>query len=161
MNRRLRMSLALLGIVALGALGACSDDDGDVAAPEGPHLTVTDTDAGEILVDHEGRTVYLFTEDSPGQSACVDEDCLSAWPILEGEFEAGEGVDADLLGTIERDDGMTQATYGDWPLYYFASDEGPGDIQGQGVNDVWFVLDPAGNAIEGDVAVEEDGNSGY
>jgi predicted lipoprotein with Yx(FWY)xxD motif len=32
-------------------------------------------------------------------------------------------------------------------LYYFANDAGPGDVNGQGVNDVWYVLDPAGNGI--------------
>ncbi len=53
-----------------------------------------------------------------------------------------------LLGTLVRSDGSVQVTYGGWPLYFFAGDEAPGDINGQGVNDVWFVVAPDGTMIE-------------
>jgi predicted lipoprotein with Yx(FWY)xxD motif len=56
-------------------------------------------------------------------------------------------VDASLLGTVERPDGSIQATYNGWPLYYFAGDPGAGDVNGQGVNDIWWVVSPAGEAI--------------
>jgi predicted lipoprotein with Yx(FWY)xxD motif len=85
--------------------------------------------------------------DDKGPSTCVDE-CLANWPAVEAPVEAGEGVDEALLGTAERpDDGSDQATYNDWPLYYFASDAEPGDINGQGNNDVWFVIGADGRAI--------------
>lgn len=38
---------------------------------------------------------------------------------------------------MERDDGSMQVIGAGWPLYHFASDEEPGDVNGQGVNDVW------------------------
>jgi hypothetical protein len=38
-------------------------------------------------------------------------------------------------------------TYDGWPLYYFAQDAAPGDVNGQGLNDKWYVVDPAGAAI--------------
>ena len=46
--------------------------------------------------------------------------CAVNWPplIVEGKPTAGEGVNADLLGTVERTDGTMQATYNGWPLYY-------------------------------------------
>ncbi len=101
---------------------------------------------GDILTDGDGNTLYLFIPDNQGPSVCND-GCAVAWPPLEGEATAGDGVDAALLGTTERDDGTTQATYNGWPLYYYADDSAPGDTNGQAVNDVWWVLSPAGNAI--------------
>ena len=74
-------------------------------------------------------------------------DCAAAWPPVVGEATAGPGIDATLLGTASRDDGTTQATYNSWPLYYFAGDAAPGDINGQGLNDVWFVITPTGDAV--------------
>ena len=108
-------------------------------------VTTAETDLGTILVDGEGLTLYLFTNDSPGMSVCEGE-CLVAWPPL-GEATAGEGVDAALLGTITRSDGSTQASYGDWPLYYYAEDVAAGDTTGQGVGGVWWVIGPDGEAI--------------
>src|SRR5687768_11180256 len=108
-------------------------------------------DFGSILVDGEGMSLYLFTNDTQnaGASTCAD-DCLAAWPALlsDGDPVAGEGVDAALLGTITRDDGTTQVTYNGWPLYYFHEDAAAGDTNGQGVGGVWFLVSPAGEAIE-------------
>jgi predicted lipoprotein with Yx(FWY)xxD motif len=64
-----------------------------------------------------------------------------------GAPAAGEGATAGLLGTITRQDGSTQVTYGGKPLYYFANDEKPGDTKGQNVGGNWFVLSAAGEAI--------------
>ena len=119
----------------------------DGAAAGEASVMTAETDLGTILVDGEGMTLYMFTNDTQdsGESVC-EGDCLVAWPPL-GEATAGEGVDEALLGTIERSDGSTQASYNGWPLYYWAQDTAPGDVTGQGVNDVWYVLDPAGEPI--------------
>ena len=61
--------------------------------------------------------------------------------------EVGEGLDESLVGTITRDDGTVQGTYNGWPLYYFSGDSAPGDVNGQGLNDVWWVIDASGTAI--------------
>ena len=126
---------------------ATTDTSTSTDADTGMTVSMADSDLGQILVDGEGMTLYLFTNDSPGTSVC-EGDCLVAWPALEGEVGAGDGVDADLLGTIERSDGTTQAAYGDWPLYYWAQDSAPGDVTGQGVNDVWYVIGADGTAIQ-------------
>lgn len=123
----------------------------------GPVVSVTDTSLGPILVDSEGMTLYLFTQDSPDTSVCFDE-CLAAWPILEGEPTAGEGADESLLGSFTREDGTVHATYAGWPLYYFTQDQAPGDLTGQAVNDVWWVVDADGAAVTG--APEESGDDG-
>jgi predicted lipoprotein with Yx(FWY)xxD motif len=92
--------------------------------------------AGTILVDGAtGLTLYIFTEDvrDSGESACTG-GCLAAWPALT--VEAGEtptggpGVTGEL-GTITRaDNGELQVTYDGLPLYFFASDTAPGDLNG-------------------------------
>lgn len=99
---------------------------------------------GNILVDGEGLTLYLFTQDSDGESSCYDQ-CAENWPPLtvEGDPTAGEDVTAEL-GTTERDDGSMQVTAAGNPLYYFVNDSEPGDANGQGVGDVWYVLTPDG-----------------
>ena len=106
---------------------------------------------GQALVDAEGRSLYLFTNDTQnsGTSSCTGE-CLVNWPPLftDGEPVAGEGVDAAMLGTITLPDGTSQVTYNGWPLYYFHEDTAAGDTNGQGVGGVWFLVTPAGEMIE-------------
>ena len=72
--------------------------------------------------------------------------------LTVGAPEAGSGVTGELLGTTERQDGSTQVTYDDRPLYYFAFDERPGDATGQNSGGVWFVLSPAGDAVTSEAA---------
>jgi predicted lipoprotein with Yx(FWY)xxD motif/plastocyanin len=104
---------------------------------------------GSFLADDQGRTLYLFTKDTPNTSNCYDQ-CEAAWPPLftNGAPAAGDGVDGALLGTTTRKDGSIQVTYNGWPLYYFAKDQKPGDVTGQNVNDVWFVVSAKGDKIE-------------
>jgi len=109
-------------------------------------VTVGDSSLGSILVDGDGNTLYLFTPDEQGESVCYDQ-CEANWPPLVDETGAGDGIDGSLLGTAPRTDGTEQVTYNGWPLYYFANDNAPGDTNGQGLNDVWYVLTPAGEGI--------------
>ncbi len=104
---------------------------------------------GTFLTDAKGMTLYIFLKDEPGKSNCYDA-CAQNWPPLltEGAPVAGEGVDASLLGTTERTDGSMQVTYNGYPLYYWVNDAAPGDTNGQGVKDVWFVISPAGEIIK-------------
>jgi predicted lipoprotein with Yx(FWY)xxD motif len=141
-----------------------ADDDQD-AAPDGIDLAIADSPLGAHLVDGDGLTLYLFDNDEPGVSNCTD-DCLASWPPLTvtSEPTPGDGVDGGLVGTIEReDDGSTQVTYDGMPLYYWAGDAAPGDVNGQGVNDVWWVVAPDGSAITEalDDAMEDDGGGQY
>lgn len=153
----------LTGLVAVAALllAGCGGTDeaadpggeaGTGTAAEGGAATVevatADSDLGTILVDGEGMSLYLFDQDSDGTSTCYD-DCAATWPPLLGEAEASGEVDASLLGTTTRDDGEVQVTYDGWPLYYFAADAEAGDVSGQAVGDVWWVVAPDGSAIRG------------
>lgn len=118
------------------------------APAEDATVTVVDSDHGEILADAEGNVLYGFTPDTAGDSTCYDA-CEEAWPplIADGDPVAGEGVDA-TLSTTTRTGGEIQVKAGEWPLYYFAGDQNPGDTNGQGLQGVWFVVSPSGELIE-------------
>jgi predicted lipoprotein with Yx(FWY)xxD motif len=127
---------------------------GTTAAP-GAEATVVvaDSDLGQILTAANGMTVYLFMPDAQGAPTCTDA-CADAWPPLivddASQLTGGDGVDAALLGTVEHPTAGLQVTYNAWPLYFYAGDTTPGDTNGQGQNDVWYVLDPTGNPIDND-----------
>jgi predicted lipoprotein with Yx(FWY)xxD motif len=61
---------------------------------------------------------------------------------------AGDGVDESLLSTITRDDGTTQVTYNGWPLYTFSGDTAPGDTNGAGEEDTWFLISSTGDPLQ-------------
>ena len=56
-------------------------------------------------------------------------------------------MDSSLLGTLTRPDGKTQVSYKGMPLYYWAQDSAPGQTNGQGVQNVWWVVSPQGAPI--------------
>lgn len=131
--------------------------DGQVVTPSfsilgsdaGASLNVAEDDQlGAFLVDEAGLSLYVFLNDEPGTSNCYDA-CAATWPplIVDGEPVAGDDVDSALLGTTLRDDGSAQVTYNGWPLYYFAGDAAPGDLAGQNINQIWFVMAPDGEYV--------------
>ena len=114
-------------------------------------LTTADSSLGEIVVDGEGMTVYMFDNDTQGADASVCEgECATNWPAVTTDSDTLEvdGVTGEV-GTIEGVDGSTQVTLNGWPLYYFVGDEAAGDTNGQGVNQVWWVLTPDGERLAG------------
>jgi predicted lipoprotein with Yx(FWY)xxD motif len=109
---------------------------------------------GSYLADAEGRALYLFTADQPGQSSCSDA-CAHAWPPYlapQGAPTAGSpDVQASLLGTLSRPDGTTQVVYNGHALYYFQKDTGPGQTTGQDVHAFggeWYLVTPQGEKLE-------------
>ena len=89
----------------------------------------------------------MFTEDVGGKVSCYDT-CQKYWPPLVGSATAGSGVDASLIGTTTRKDGLMQVTYKGLPVYYFLKDKKPGDVFGQLVQGTWYVLSPKGEIIK-------------
>jgi predicted lipoprotein with Yx(FWY)xxD motif len=111
-------------------------------------VKLADNPLGKVLVDSEGRTLYLFTKDTSTASNCTAA-CASTWPplITTGAPALGAGLDAALFGTIVRTDGTNQVTFNGHPVYYYAKDAKPGDTTGQKVCSVWYAIDAHGNAI--------------
>lgn len=104
---------------------------------------------GKVLADAQGFTLYMFTKDTKDTSVCYDK-CEVAWPPLlqVGAPTAGAGIDASKLGTTARKDGSTQVTYNGMPLYYYDKDKAAGDVTGQGVGKVWYVVAPDGTTVQ-------------
>lgn len=120
------------------------------SGPAGPAtIKVATTSLGKVLSDDQGRVLYMFDADKDGDSTCYDQ-CAAAWPPLltAGAPKAGDGTDDGLLGTTNRTDGTTQVTYNKLPLYYFTPDKAPGDVKGQGVKTVWWVVSADGKVIK-------------
>lgn len=119
-------------------------DDEESPGPDAANVSLTNNATyGNILVDAEGKTLYVFTKDVNGTSKCTSSTCLANWPVFyEEEIIADEGLNESDFGTITRDDGAMQTTYKGWPLYYYASDDAAGETNGEAVNNVWFVAKP-------------------
>jgi predicted lipoprotein with Yx(FWY)xxD motif len=121
-------------------------------AAAGTEIKLADSSLGQIVVDGEGKTLYMFDPDAAGTPTCYD-DCATAWPPLLADdaaaVTAGTGLDASKITVVDRTDGGKQVKYGTWPLYYFANDAAAGDTNGQGRNDVWWVVGADGEPIKG------------
>lgn len=141
-----------------GAYGApspassASSASGEAPGSGAASVALASSKLGKILVDGEGRTLYLFQADTGTASTC-NGACASAWPPLTtaGQPIAGPGVSASKLGTTKRSDGTTGVTYNGHPLYTYVGDRAPGQTTGQGSEGFgaeWYVLSAAGNQIE-------------
>lgn len=150
------------------ALAGCGGATGSTASPtttSGRSATVgvNEGNLGRILVDSQGRTLYLFQKDVGTKSACYGA-CASAWPPLRisGKPTVGGGANASMMGVTARSDGKQQVTYNGHPLYLFQGDQNPGDTNGQGVTEFgakWFALSPAGNLVS--AISSAGGGNGY
>jgi predicted lipoprotein with Yx(FWY)xxD motif len=135
-------------LVALGLLMAvnfsCSDDDDDpTPTPVTNDVQLKDNATlGKILTDKDGKTLYFFSKDATGASACSGQ-CVTNWPIYAVADLATMKVDAGLdkadFANITRADGKPQTTYKGWPLYYFKDDLAAGDVKGEGAGTIWYV----------------------
>jgi predicted lipoprotein with Yx(FWY)xxD motif len=152
-------ALVALSLAAGMALSVAALAPVSVAAQDATVATST-TDLGTFLVDKDGKTLYYFSNDTaPGVSACTG-DCLTNWPPLtvpEGtEPVAGADV-TGVLGAVPMGDGNSWVTYDGRPLYYFANDAAPGDTNGQGIGDVWYVALEDGSIAAGGAPEGEPG----
>jgi predicted lipoprotein with Yx(FWY)xxD motif len=161
-----RRALAFLPAVAL-FLVACGNGDSatpGTTASTGPTTTLASRTAttavpaptvstqthsrfGNVLVDAEGRTLYTFDRDQGDTSACQDA-CAQTWPPLllpsPAHAPSAAGVPTASMGAITRPDGGRQVTYNGKPLYRYAADARPGDVNGDGVGGVWHVATAGG-----------------
>jgi len=154
------LGLAAVPLAALAVAGCGgSSNSSHSSTPSVPKLAsgraatigVSGTSVGNILVNSQGRTVYLFKKDTSTTSTCTGA-CAASWPPVRatGKPTAAGGANASMLGTTKRTDGKPQVTYHGHPLYLFSGDQNPGDVNGQGVNAfgaVWWTVSPAGNQV--------------
>jgi predicted lipoprotein with Yx(FWY)xxD motif len=144
-------------IIAAALLSACGGSDEDketkrrstpaTTAATGPATVKTaQTGIGTVLVDADGKTLYLYASDQ-GTTSAVPANILAAWPPLTvtGTPVAGEGVDKAKLATAQQPDGQTYVTYNGHPLYRFSGDGSAGQTTGHKLGNVWYAVTPAGD----------------
>jgi predicted lipoprotein with Yx(FWY)xxD motif len=149
----LRTTVSLASLAALLGAGAAAaaasprahERAGAATVRVGTVVKLRATSFGKVLVDARGRTLYLYTPDSKGTSACYGA-CAAAWPpLLTTARPRGlGGARSSLLGVTRRKDGRRQVTYAGHPLYRFASDAKAGETNGEGLQGVWWVVSAAG-----------------
>ena len=172
LKRRTKLLAGGAGLLLI-ALAVAGCGGGSSAGSTGPPKTasgkpatvgVTSANLGKILVDSQGRTLYLFTKDKGTTSACSGA-CAVNWPPLaaSGKATIGNGAKASLVSTTMRSDGKTQLTYNGHPLYLFKEDTKAGQTNGQGLNafgGLWYAVSPAGSQVTA-TAPSSGGGSGY
>lgn len=114
-------------------------------------VSLSSTPLGQVLVNAQGFTLYLFQADTAAKSACSGA-CAAVWPPADatGPPVAGSGLTASLLTTLTRADGTKQLEYNGHPLYTYAGDSAAGQTTGEGNTSFgagWFAVDAAGNKV--------------
>jgi predicted lipoprotein with Yx(FWY)xxD motif len=166
-------SWLLAGALALGTaatVAACGSSSSSTAAsspsssePGGASSAASATigaksvpGVGTVLVNGQGRTLYMLTSEKGGKITCTQANgCTQAWPetlLTNGATAAkvGSGVQSSLLGTVKDASGNLEVTYNHWRLYTFSGDSGPGVAKGQGLTSfggTWYVLNGSGNPV--------------
>jgi len=144
-----RRGLALVAAVLAALVGVAAAAAAIHLGSGAVSVKLRKTGLGSVLVDARGRTLYMYTHDKRGTSACYG-GCASAWPPLLSKTKtptAAAGLRKTLLGTTKRKDGKLQITYARHPLYTFAFDKKAGQVTGQGYGSSWYVVAASGKVI--------------
>lgn len=97
------------------------------------------TEGGEVIAGSDSyKTLYVYANDSTGESNCYDE-CAEKWPPHLAQYWDEPRAP---FSTIERKDGSKQWAKDGMPLYFSTLDEKKGDTNGDGVNGLWTVARP-------------------
>lgn len=115
-----------------------------VVKPDETVMIAERSSLGFFLVDKMGNTLYYFAKDTPGASSCTGA-CTDKWPPFDpGVISAPSALNPVDFRTITRADGTRQTTFVGRPLYYFSNDAKPGDTNGEGFNNLWYVANITG-----------------
>lgn len=101
---------------------------------------------GNYLTNSTGWALYLYTPDNDSSNSVCYSTCAKYWPPLYASnvsnltLQSGYGLNASQFTTTLRTDGTKQLVYKGWPLYYYAGDKAAGVVNGQGFDNIWYVL---------------------
>lgn len=116
---------------------AVFDPGAGMTLPDGIAVREIADAGGTGLVDASVLTLYTFDgAATQGKIFCKTGDCSRLWLPLEAPEIANP---AGFFSVIARDDGITQWAFQGRPLYKFAGDRKPGDVNGSGVDDRFHV----------------------
>jgi predicted lipoprotein with Yx(FWY)xxD motif len=162
-ERRRRAWVAVPFAVGIGALtaacgpsyagtsAATSNSSTSASAGTGALVATAPTGIGTVVVDHTGRTVYEFANDTGTTSTCTGE-CASDWPpvIAPATLPATVPGVSGALGSTERSDGSRQLTVAGHPVYTYEGDSAPGQTHGNGITlngGLWTAVSADGSPL--------------
>lgn len=105
-------------------------------APDTTSFMMMPTRAGRVLSTPAGMTLYTYDKDNLGQSQCYGE-CAEYWPPF---LASATSVPSGDLTLVYRTDGRKQWANNGMPLYTFAQDKNPGDVEGNNYHNNWHVV---------------------
>lgn len=172
-------ALAAAAVLALAACGKKTGSTGSASSPAtspNPNAAVTVMTAsvpgvGTVLVNGNGRTLYILTSEAGGKVTCTDaNNCTKVWPDSEVPAGmtagiAGSGIQASMLSTTKGPTGDSYVTYAGYPLYTFSGDRAKGTAHGQNITSfggTWETMNPNGTPVTGPATTSSNSNSsGY
>jgi predicted lipoprotein with Yx(FWY)xxD motif len=106
----------------------------------------------QIVVNAQGRTLYVLSPETAHHLLCKSSECLKFWPPLmvrssKTKLLTGPGVRGHL-SILRRSNGVLQVTLGGLPLYRYSGDQAKGDANGQSIHSfggTWHVLSATGS----------------
>lgn len=125
--------------------GSVQGSGGGSGAGRSAGIHVATTSLGKVLVDGRGMTLYVLSADGRGHSTCSNQ-CLQFWPAAA----PAAGKPAVRTGRTTTPGGTAVATVAGHPVYTFALDHQPGDVNGEGVKEfggTWDAASPSGLAV--------------
>ena len=132
-----KISILVLAIIMLAGAAVAAEKMNEYSV----NLATNNT-LGSYLVNQTGFTLYYFMNDAPGNgtSTCMGK-CSQIWPPFYAEkISVPQGLNTSDFMNANRTDGKEQTAYKGWPLYVFSKDKKAGEINGQGFNKLWFVI---------------------
>lgn len=152
---RWALPIALLAPIGVGvAVAATSSTSSSKATVR----VVKNAKFGTVLVSSSGRMLYRYTLDKKNVNKCTkNATCAKYWPrvLVKGTAKptVAGGASARLVGTIKQAKGLRQVTYAGYPLYTFAGDKKAGQVNGQGFDKKWYVVNTKGALVKRPFAV--------
>jgi len=166
LSRHTVIAFSVATTLALSACSSSDDDDGnsgnaldsggssiDPSTSSGPaggsqpsptiDLVPDDvvrTSIGDVFVSGENNlTLYTRPGDAPNTVTCTNE-CATTWPpVLTDVTMSGISGQFDV---IDRGDGTMQWMLKGFPLHFHTGDGNEGEINGQAVDNAWYVARP-------------------
>jgi predicted lipoprotein with Yx(FWY)xxD motif len=126
------LALSFTLITAMSSNVALAHNPGALA----PLTEIKIADGRDIVAHPSGRVVYTFDPDTTNVSNCYDA-CARTWPPVI--MQSAAGLQAPM-GVTKRKTGELQLTMEGNPLYFYIGDSAAGDIKGDGLGNVWHII---------------------
>jgi len=123
--------IGLLSLVTLAMIG-CGDSYSSKNNESSDNNSLKSLDRTvKFLTDTNGMSLYTFDKDGLNTSNC-DAECQKQWSLFRGADTTNDNI--KVL------QGSDHLAYRKHPLYYFVNDKAIGDVKGDNIKNVWYLL---------------------